>query len=55
LVDSAKGATLKARRQSQTRPQSILTPVVGAKIGKQPIEPDSDLPAEPFPFEIWNE
>lgn len=51
LVENAKSTTLKARRQAQTRKDASPKPV-GPPIVERKPEPEADLPAEPFPFEI---
>jgi putative transposase len=54
LVENAKSTTLKARRQAQTRRDASPKPVSPLTAARA-AEHEADLPAEPFPFEIWNE
>jgi putative transposase len=52
LIDTAKSSKLKARRALQGRIKTAVEPV---KTAIPLPESDADLPAEPFPFEIWRE
>lgn len=54
LIETAKKRTLQARRQVQVHAES-KQPDQTEPTPKPISEPEPDLPAEPFPFEIWRE